>query len=498
MRILERKLHFANQHSLFLVRYSPLLASPLTLPYICPVQAHSDTITAISTPSGSGALGVIRLSGPDAIAIANAVFSKDLTPAKGHSLHYGRIMQDEKVLDEAVAAIFRAPKSFTREDVVEFSCHGSSYILREVLMLLVNKGARLAEAGEFTQRAFLNGAMDLAQAEAVADLIASSSAAAHEIAMNQLRGGVSRELKDLRENLLNFTSLIELELDFGEEDVEFADRTQLRELIDRIDQRLMSLIDSFRLGNALKQGVPTVIMGKPNAGKSTLLNTLLNDNRAIVSDIPGTTRDVIEDRVIIEGIEFRLMDTAGLRHTADVIEAEGVKRSLALAQSASLVLYVFDVMEETPAQAQAYVEGLELPPNTEVLLISNKTDLLPDPEGWHDTVEGTITNDFVRVDISAKEQLNIDTVKWEMVLLVRRFSESSESSTLISNARHLQALQKAHEALRDVRQGLDDGLSGDLLAIDIRTVLYEIGSITGAISNDEVLGNIFSKFCIGK
>lgn len=462
------------------------------------MKFHQDTIAAISTPSGSGAIGVIRLSGPEAITISEAVFSRNLTQAKGHTLHYGNIIREGVILDEAVAAVFKAPRSYTREDVVEFSCHGSSYILREVLTLLVEKGARLAEAGEFTQRAYLNGAMDLAQAEAVADLIASTSAGAHEIAMNQLRGGVSRELKELREQLLNFTSLIELELDFSEEDVEFADRKQLEELVRKITLRLESLISSFRLGNAIKQGVPTVIMGKPNAGKSTLLNTLLNENRAIVSDIPGTTRDVIEDRIVLEGIEYRLMDTAGLRQTTDQIEAEGVKRSLALAQSASLVLYVFDVNTETPAEAQNYVISLNLPATTEVLLIGNKTDLLADPKAWQASIEGTITRDYGWVSISAKQNLNLQSVRDLMHLLVQRFYDHQRDDTLISNVRHLNALQRAHKALGEVSEGMGNGLTGDLLAIDIRTVLHYIGEITGEISTDEVLGNIFSKFCIGK
>ncbi len=459
---------------------------------------QQDTIVAIATPPGSGALGLIRVSGAQAIELVDGVFSRSLANAQPNSVHFGRVMKEQEVLDEVLAAVFKGPRSFTKEDTVEITCHGSDYILREVLQLLVDQGCRLAEPGEFTQRAYLNGAMDLAQAEAIADLIASNSAGAHRIAMQQLRGGVSDELKTLREQLLNFTSLIELELDFGEEDVEFADRTQFQEMIVRIRTHLQALIDSFRLGNALKKGVPTVIMGKPNAGKSTLLNALLNEERAIVSDIAGTTRDVIEDRIIIEGIEFRLMDTAGLRQTVDVIEAEGVNRALALAQAASLVLYVFDVTTESPAEAQAYVESLALPANTEVLLISNKTDLLPDPIAWHEATEGSGSNDYVRVDISAKQKLNLTTVKDCMLLLVQRFNASHQQTTLISNVRHLNALKQALEALEEVQGGMDMGISGDLMAIDIRRVLHYIGEITGEITTDEVLGNIFSKFCIGK
>ncbi|MDX2247554.1 MAG: tRNA uridine-5-carboxymethylaminomethyl(34) synthesis GTPase MnmE [Bacteroidia bacterium] len=461
------------------------------------MTSYHDTIVAISTPSGSGALGVIRLSGLEAIAIAEAVFSRDLSKAKGHTLHYGNIVKEATVLDEAVAAVFRAPRSYTREDVVEFSCHGSPYILREVLLLLVEQGARLAEPGEFTRRAYLNGALDLAQAEAVADLIASTSAGAHQIAMNQLRGGVSRELKDLREQLLNFTSLIELELDFGEEDVEFADRTQLAALVVRIRLRLEGLISSFRLGNAIKQGVPTVIVGKPNAGKSTLLNALLNDNRAIVSDIPGTTRDVIEDRLHIGGIEFRLMDTAGLRHTSDLIEAEGVNRSLELAQKAQILIYVFDALLETPQEAQEAVQALDLPEGVEVALVGNKFDQIADPEVYvsdHD-LPGLR---YAWLGISAKTGWHLSGLRNWMTDTVRDLGSDTPGQVIISHARHIQALQKALTALHEVEEGLQNGLTGDLLAIDIRTVLYYIGEITGEISNDEVLGNIFSKFCIGK
>ena len=318
-----------------------------------------DTIVAIATPNGIGALGMIRVSGPQALALVNAHFSKDIAQAPGYSLHYGKFLKAGELLDEVVLSVFRAPHSFSKEDTVEISFHGSPYILREALQELVNSGCRLAEPGEFTQRAYLNGAMDLAQAEAVADLIASHSQQSHRLAMKQLRGGISHELGALREQLLNFTSLIELELDFSEEDVEFADRSQLSALLAEMDQKLRALIDSFQLGNALKQGVATVIVGKPNAGKSTLLNALLNDNRAIVSAIPGTTRDVIEDRVVIEGIEFRLIDTAGVRETQDVIEAEGVSRTLAAVQKAQLVIYLFDLMEETMAEATAYLADLE-------------------------------------------------------------------------------------------------------------------------------------------
>ena len=453
---------------------------------------HStDTIVALSTPPGIGAIGIIRISGDKAISISDQVFSKDLLKAEGYSLHYGSILKGEEVLDEVVLSVFRKPRSFTKEDVVEISCHGSTYILQEVIQLLIEKGARPALAGEFTQRAYLNGAMDLAQAEAVADLIASSSAASHKMALRQMRGGISNELQALRVELLNFTSLIELELDFSEEDVEFADRQQLEELIERIQQKLESLVSSFRLGNAIKQGVPTVIMGKPNAGKSTLLNTLLNENRAIVSDIPGTTRDVIEDRVIIEGIEFRLMDTAGVRETQDVIEAEGVRRTLSLAEQANLLIYIYDLSTDSLSEAEAYLAGLNLAEGSQIMILANKEDLL-------DAKPDLSSSSYPTLTFSAKEKTQIDQLKQMMLTAVQNFSTVSPDQTLISNSRHLHALQKALTAIQDVQAGLLNGLTGDLLSIDIRTVLHHIGEITGEITNDEVLGNIFSKFCIGK
>ncbi len=392
--------------------------------------------------------------------------------------------------------MFRAPKSFTREDVVEISCHGSPYILRRVMEELVAAGARPASAGEFTQRAFLKGAMDLAQAEEVADLIAATSPGAHRLALDQLRGGVSSELKSLREELLNFTSLIELELDFSEEDVEFADRGQLTELIERLAGRLDRLIDSFGLGNALKQGVPTVMLGKPNAGKSTLLNALLNDNRAIVSDIPGTTRDAIEDRLVIGGIEFRLIDTAGVREASDLIEAEGVQRTLALARKAQLVIYLFDAREETPEAAEAFLANLNL--DADFIAVANKADLLDDPTAYRQTHDNEASRQFPWLLISAREGQQLDALRQQMVATVERLSATTPDDTLISSVRHLNALKQARRALREVQQALDLGLSGDLLAIDIRTVLHHIGEITGEISTEEVLGNIFSKFCIGK
>ena len=482
---------------------------------------NEDTIVAISTPQGVGAIGVIRLSGPAAVKVVDSVFSKDISESDGYTVHFGRIYSPVagrnegilagmpeviapevlssvkkaaaagyQVLDEVIVTVFRAPKSYTKEDVVEVSFHGSPYILQQALTLFVHQGARPALAGEFTQRAFLNGSMDLAQAEAVADLIASTSAKAHEIAMNQMRGGVSRELKALRGQLLDFTSLIELELDFGEEDVEFADREALMELIDEMRERIGGLIASFSYGNAIKKGVPTAIIGKPNAGKSTLLNALLQENRAIVSEIAGTTRDVVEDRLVIEGVEFRLQDTAGLRETEDVIEKEGVSRSLGLAKKAALVLYVFDADEMREAEAKAEVEALELAEGTQWLLVANKMDLF----SRYLTLGGEET-----VYVSAKTGDFMDKLREKMVACVERVRSAGEDvGVIISNVRHLEALRRTYVSLEEVKQGLEVGLSGDLVSIDLRSALGYLGEITGEISVDEVLGNIFGKFCIGK
>ena len=450
-----------------------------------------DTIVALATPQGVGAIGVIRLSGPQAIALVNSVFKgKNLNQQEGNTIHFGRIVRGEEILDEVLVSIFRAPKSYTKEEVIEISCHGSPYIQENILQLLVEKGARLARAGEFTQRAFLNGAFDLAQAEAVADLIASDSKAAQQAAMHQLRGGFSKELAQLREQLIHFASLIELELDFGEEDVEFADRDDLKLLVNQLINKLSPLINSFKAGNAIKNGVATVIIGKPNAGKSTLLNALLNEEKAIVSDIAGTTRDSLEDEWILGGVRFRLVDTAGLRQTSDVIEAIGVERTQAWVKKAQLVLYMADASVETPETIQLALEAyndLEVP----LILIINKMDLAKGAESkWQGLHEN-------QVMISAKEKINLPALE-QILLDAVGIHNLNHQGTLVTNIRHYQKLLETKETLEQVLNALQTGLSGDLVAQDLRHALYHLGEITGSISNDDLLKNIFGKFCIGK
>ncbi|MBX7242101.1 MAG: tRNA uridine-5-carboxymethylaminomethyl(34) synthesis GTPase MnmE [Bacteroidia bacterium] len=463
------------------------------------------TITAICTPAGSGALGVIRVSGSDAIAVTQKIFSKNILNAEGYSIHFGNIFYKNEIIDEVLVTVFRAPRSFTKEDVAEISCHGSPYILERVLQLLLENGAELAQAGEFTQRAFLNGAMDLAQAEAVADLIASESEAAHKVAIRQLKGGFSNELKALREQLLNFVSLIELELDFGEEDVEFADRTQLKTLIQAILAKTESLIASFRLGNAIKKGVPVTIVGRPNAGKSTLLNALLGEEKAIVSHIAGTTRDVIEDTIAIQGILFRFMDTAGLRDTDDFVEKIGVERAMEKMSEAQIILYLCsgaegeipdditenDIADETIDEGEISAQKFQhLFPDAKVLLIANKSDLRTQPLNF--------TGKSELILLSAKEKENIQSLKQKLYEIVTGNQKLNTESTILTNVRHVEALRQAQNALLTVLQGIDSSLTGDLVSIDIRTALHHIGSITGEINTEEILGNIFGKFCIGK
>lgn len=455
-------------------------------------MTNDETIVALATPAGTGAIGVIRLSGPDAIAIINSVFrGKDLSRQASHTVHFGRIADGDSILDEVLVALFIAPASYTGENVAEISCHGSAYILESVIRLLIRRGARAAKPGEFTLRAFLNGRLDLSQAEAVADLIASNSRAAQQVAMQQLRGGFSTQLQALREQLVNFASLIELELDFAEEDVEFANRDQLRMLVLQINGVIGGLIRSFELGNAIKQGVSTVIAGRPNAGKSTLLNALLNEERAIVSHIPGTTRDTIEESLNINGIQFRLIDTAGIREATDTIEQIGVQRTMEKISQSALLIYVFDATALTPETLQQDLERLRQP-NLKILAVANKADLLRDEPGARDF--GLPAAGFITV--SAKEKRHIDELKQQIYDAAIQQQLNTEE-TLVTNIRHLEALQKTEEALSRVLTGMDS-VTSDFLALDIKQALHYLGEITGAVTTDDLLDNIFSKFCIGK
>lgn len=469
----------------------------------------ADTICAIATAPG-GALGLIRVSGLHALAATSAIFRPNaqagrqappLTERRPYSQTLGLIVDGEETVDEVLVSVFKAPHSYTGEDSTEISCHGSDYILQRVMRLLLAQGCRQARPGEFTQRAFLNGRMDLSQAEAVADLIASSSQAGHRLAMQQMRGGFSQELGKLREKLLSLVSLLELELDFSDhEDLEFADRHELRALAQEIERLIGGLADSFRLGNALKNGIPVAIVGETNAGKSTLLNALLHEDRAIVSDIPGTTRDSIEDTVNLQGVDFRFIDTAGLRHTDDRIERLGIDRSLSKIDQASIVLWLLDA-----TRSKEQIEALSaqiLPRCTDktLILLYNKADLRPQPDPqaseFTEIPDGFPANTRV-LAISAKKQWQIDRLE-QMLIDTVRLPEISQSEIIVTNLRHFEALDHGRTAIRRVLQGLDDGLSGDFIAQDLRECLYYLGLITGDITTDEVLGQIFSKFCIGK
>jgi tRNA modification GTPase len=452
-----------------------------------------DTIVALATPQGIGAIGVIRLSGKQAFQIIDRLFpSKDLTQQASHTLHVGYLKGNGKVLDEVVVSLFRGPKSYTGEDVVEISGHGSPYVLQQIIQACVHQGARLAKPGEFTQRAFLNGKLDLAQAEAVADLIASNTEASRKTALHNIRGGFSDKLKDLRERLIRFSALIELELDFSQEDVEFADRTQLFALLDEAQHTTQQLASSFQLGNVIKNGVSVAIIGKPNAGKSTLLNALLNENRAIVSDIAGTTRDTIEEVLNIDGILFRLIDTAGIReHTHDVIESIGMEKALAKMQQADVVVYLFDVNEISEKELQQTVNDFGAK-KIKFLLVGNKADVLPEAE-WRNRfadIPGIIF-------ISAKANLHTEVLKEKLVDQVLQGKVQADD-TIITNARHYHALQEVLQSLNDIRNGLENKIPGDLVALDIRRCLHYLGEITGEITTEDQLDYIFSKFCIGK
>lgn len=451
-----------------------------------------DTIVALATPPGIGAIGVIRVSGKETIEVMNELFpSKDLRQQPSHTIHVGYLKNGTQVLDEVVLCLFKNPKSYTGEDVIEISCHGSPFIQEQIIRAITGKGVRMAKPGEFTQRAFLNGKLDLTQAEAVADLIASNTEASRRAALHNMRGGFSTDLDNLREQLIRFSAMIELELDFSQEDVEFADRTQLNELIHTLSTAIQKLLHSFRLGNVIRNGVQVAIIGKPNAGKSTLLNTLLNENRAIVSDIAGTTRDTVEEVLNIDGILFRLIDTAGIReHTHDVIESIGVERSLEKMRAADIVLYLFDVNETTNGDLQL-IEQQFKNESIPYLLVGNKADKKNNTSGGQFTTSATI------LPISAKENTGVDTLKKSLVAKTISGDINTEA-TIVTNARHYEALQKLAAALSDVQQGLDEKVPGDLLALDIRQCLHYLGTITGQITNEDQLDFIFSKFCIGK
>lgn len=449
-----------------------------------------DTICALSTPAGSGAIVVIRLSGKDAFKISDKVFAsgqKTLSDQQTHTAHFGRLVDGEEILDEVVAVIFKNPKSFTGEDVVEFSCHGSTFIQRKVLELLSKHGCRMAQPGEFTLRAYLNRKMDLSQAEAVADLIASSSDAAHKVALGQMRGGFSQDLKTLREKLIEFAALIELELDFSGEDVEFVDRTELLDLIAKIREKILELIGSFKLGNVIKEGVQVAIIGPPNAGKSTLLNAILNEERAIVSDIAGTTRDTVEDETVIDGIRFRFIDTAGIRESADQIETLGIERSIEKSKKADVVLYLYDVADNTAAQNRLdQLKSADANLKSKLIVIGNKVD----------SVEAVQESDST-LFISAKNKSGVEQVKTALVEKINA-EQLQNNETIVTNVRHVEALTLANESLAAAAEGFTAGTPSDLVAIDIRKALYHLGEITGQVSTDDLLGNIFGKFCIGK
>ncbi|MBM3444509.1 MAG: tRNA uridine-5-carboxymethylaminomethyl(34) synthesis GTPase MnmE [Bacteroidetes bacterium] len=447
-----------------------------------------DTIVALATPPGVGAIGVIRLSGKGSVGVVDRLApGKQLADAKGNSLHVAVLKEGDRLLDEVVISVFRGPRSYTGEDVVELSCHGSSYVIQQVVEACIRQGARMATPGEFTLRAFLNGKIDLVQAEAVADLIASGTQAAQTTALHQIKGGFSFVLKALREELIQFSALIELELDFSQEDVEFADRTSLRSLLNKIDVTVSDLLASFQLGNVIRNGVSVAIVGKPNAGKSTLLNALLNENRAIVSAIPGTTRDTIEEVLNIGGVLFRLIDTAGIREGADEIEAIGVERSREKMRSADIVLYLFDVNETDAAAIGLLQEELRAVSNA-WLLVGNKVDLQNNLH--HEAASKTVY-------ISAKENRGLHQIGERLLQLVNAGTIQAED-TVVTNARHYASLLSVAESIASVKAGMDNRVSGDLLAIDIRRSLHHLGEITGEISNEDQLDYIFSKFCIGK
>ena len=462
---------------------------------------QKDTIIALATPAGVGAISIIRLSGEKAIDIVDVNFrainkSKLLKDQKSHTILLGHIINKDTILDEVLVSVFKNPRSYTGENVVEISCHGSSFIQQEIIQLFLQNGCRMADNGEFTMRAFLNGKMDLSQAEAVADVISSNSAASHQMAIQQMRGGITNELKELRTQLLNFAALIELELDFAGEDVEFADRTKFKELVSKITFVLKRLIDSFSFGNAMKNGIPVAIIGEPNVGKSTLLNALLNEEKAIVSDIAGTTRDAIEDELFIDGVAFRFIDTAGIRETEDVIESIGIKKAYEKADNAQLIIFLIDSNKFAYSSEDFLHEIKTIKdrfPNKRLLVIANKVDTLScyDSSILQSEIENLIL-------LSAKNKTGIDALKQELTSLVN-IGALSNNETIVTNSRHFEALNNALIAITSVQQGIDLEISTDLFSIDIRECLRHLGNITGEYDVDkDILGHIFSNFCIGK
>lgn len=455
------------------------------------MDGWDDTIVAIATPPGIGAIAMIRVSGEKALEIADKIFlAKKISAQPSHTLHVGMLEQNGEAIDEVVISLFKAPKSYTGENIIEISCHGSPFLQQKIIEAIIENGARLAKPGEFTLRAFLHGKLDLAQAEAVADLIASNSEAAKNTALKTMRGGFSHQLKEIRESLLTFSALMELELDFSEEDVEFADRSALLKLLDFAQQTVSDLRDSFRLGNVIKNGVMVAITGKPNAGKSTLLNNLLNENRALVSDIAGTTRDTIEEVLHIGGIAFRVMDTAGLRHSNDIIETMGVERSYEKMRTADLVIYLFDITQENIASIFATMDEVTKE-NSSVIFCGNKMDSYEKDEL---DIKFSNTNLFM---ISAKSGEHVAALKDAMLQKILDGKIATEN-TIITNARHFEALEKVHESLKEIRAGIEQQIPGDLVALDIRNCLHYLGEITGEITHEDQLDCIFSKFCIGK
>ncbi|MFO8128586.1 MAG: tRNA uridine-5-carboxymethylaminomethyl(34) synthesis GTPase MnmE [Bacteroidales bacterium] len=467
---------------------------------------NEDTICALATPSGSSAIAVIRVSGMKTLSIISSLFhpargKKDLAKQKTHTIHLGTLEKGDEVIDEVLVSLFREPASYTGEDSVEISCHGSEYIQQRIIEALLEEGARLAGPGEFTMRAFMNGKFDLSQAEAVADLITSNSRAAHDLALSQMRGGYSQRIRELRQQLVHLASLLELELDFSEEDVEFADREKLQDILHTLEEEITRLIQSFRHGNVLKKGIPVAITGKPNVGKSTLLNAILNEEKAIVSEIPGTTRDAIEDTIILEGIAFRFIDTAGLRDSGDQVESIGVERTYDKIRTARIILFLFDVSDESwediTGRIREFREDLEEKMSPEeiwqkkILLIGNKIDKLVEiPRHFRDFVE------MECLFVSAKRKENINMISDSLLRAVH--ADKIGDDIIVSNMRHHEALTLTLQALHRIREGMVTGLPSDLLAIDLRDALHHLGTITGEVTNDEILGNIFGNFCIGK